>query len=96
MMKRFLSVGTAAMGGQLRCVQGAWRGGGSRKWLQARGRGGSIIIDCEESVNQHRCITGTSRCMQGNFSLLPERRRRRRSEGDWCSKQSKQIIKASD
>lgn len=27
--------------------------------------GVSIIT---ESVNEHRCITGTSRCMRGNFS----------------------------
>ena len=34
-------------------------------------RGFSIIIDGVESVNQQRCITGTSRCMQGNFSPAP-------------------------
>lgn len=41
----------------------------SRKWLQAPGsaEGGSVITD-SESVDEHRGITGTSRCMQGNFS----------------------------
>lgn len=38
---------------------------------ESRGGGVSIITDGVESVHQHRYITGTSRCMQGNFSPAP-------------------------
>lgn len=55
-------------------------------------RGFSIIIDGVESVNEQRCITGTSRCMQGNFSSAGGRDG---VKSDSFSKQRKQIIMAS-
>lgn len=61
-------------------------------------RGFSIIIDGAESVNEQRCITGTSRCMQGNFSPAPwkeERGRRGRRSKKWLVFKA-EIINSAD